>query len=416
MELATAIDAVVYAEDIALYTATLEMPPWPASDISVPFKNDHSLDPQQIEDIQTWVAGGGSIDVDPETPIVSTQPLRSIEDPDLVLTSAKGPYQGSPAVLDDYRCLIFDPELEEDQWILSSHFEPDQVEIVHHGIITGAKAGLREQAEALDAAEEGPGWTCYGGTGLRNGPEGYEFRLGGWAPGGQPNTMPDGYGIPLEPGDFVVVQIHYHYDSEAPADLSRMVFDFAEEADIAAAGGSLGIPRGELYLGPAEIPCYEGDTHILCDRDAAMKRVHDLYGDFGAALPNYFLANCKSTPADYVEMTNGDAWSSCDLPVSNPGRITSVTGHMHELGKSIRLTLNPGTPEETVLLDIPDWNFEWQFGYSPVDDIYISASDTIRVDCAWNRERAPYEAVGYILWAEGTGDEMCYSSITTVAE
>jgi len=64
-------------------------------------------------------------------------------------------------------------------------------------------------------------------------------------------------------------------------------------------------------------------------------------------------------------------------------------------------------------LDIPDWDFQWQFNYHPVEEIILQYGDTIRVDCAWNRERAPYEAVGYILWSLGTGDEMCYSGITT---
>ncbi len=413
MELDTAVDAVVYAEDIALFTATREMPPWPASDLSVDFVDNHSLSDDQIASIQGWYEAGGSIDVDPDTPIVSTKPLRAIDDPDLVLTSANGPYQGSPEVVDDYRCLIFDPELDQTEWILSSQFVPDQVEVVHHGIISVASKELREQAEQFDAAEEGPGWTCYGGTGLRAANGGYEFRMGGWAPGAQPATQPDGYAIPLRPGDFVIVQIHYHFDNEAPPDLSSMVFDLADDADLAAAGGSFKTLRGQLYLGPAEIPCYEGDTDPLCDRSAALERVGDLYGRFGAALPDYFLAQCGSKVADYAEMTDGDAWSTCDLAVGNPGRIVSLTGHMHELGKSIRLTLNPDTPEERILLDIPDWNFEWQFGYRPVEDIIIDADDVIRVDCAWNRERAPYEAVGYILWAEGTGDEMCYSSITT---
>ena len=66
-----------------------------------------------------------------------------------------------------------------------------------------------------------------------------------------------------------------------------------------------------------------------------------------------------------------------------------------------------------ILLDIPDWDFEWQLGYSPIEEIMIDAGDTIRIDCSWNRERAPYEPVGYIVWADGTGDEMCFSTITT---
>ena len=140
-----------------------------------------------------------------------------------------------------------------------------------------------------------------------------------------------------------------------------------------------------------------------------------MFGDSVARLPDFFLNQCGATVSDFASMTDGTAWSTCDLRVRNPGRIYAVYGHMHELGQSIRLTLNPDTPEERVLLDIADWDFEWQFGYSPLEDIIIESDDTIRVDCAWNRERGQSEAVGYILWSDGTGDEMCFSSITTMA-
>jgi len=53
------------------------------------------------------------------------------------------------------------------------------------------------------------------------------------------------------------------------------------------------------------------------------------------------------------------------------GQIVSVLGHEHELGNSFRLTLNPDTPEERVLLDIPRWEFGWQFNYYPVEDIIV---------------------------------------------
>ncbi len=413
-ELATAEDALVYAPTIRRVTQAGVMPPWPASGLSVPFVGDPSLSEDQLAALARW-AEGGVLDVDPDTPVEPTSTVNAIVDPDLVATSSKGPYQGSTEVLDDYRCLVFDLDIERPQWALASQFEPDRTEVVHHAIVTLASAELRSQAEFWDATEPGPGWTCYGGNGLdaqRAG--GYQFALGGWAPGANVARQPDGYAIPLRPGDFLVVQIHYHFDDQAPPDLSRMVFDLASDAEVAAQpGGRYRTLRGALYLGPAEIPCYEGDTEPLCDRDAALQRVEQLYGAFAAALPDAFLNRCGSTPADYADMTDGTAWSSCDLPVTNPGRITSVTGHMHELGLAFRMTLNPDTAEELILLDIPDWSFEWQFGYRPVDDIVIDADDVIRVECSWNRERAPYEAVGYVLWAEGTGDEMCYSSITT---
>lgn len=415
-ELATAMDALVYAPSLARLTTTEAMPPWPATDRSVAFRDDTSLDAHQIEAIQRWADAGASIDVDPDHPIVPSGRLQAIEDPDLVVTSVAGPYQGSTDKRDDYRCLIFDPQISEPGWILASHFEPDQTEVVHHNIVNLASAELRGQAEWLDAGEPGPGWTCYGGNGLDTRSQGgYMFGLAGWAPGAQPSRQPDGYGIPIRPGDFLVLQIHYHYDSEdPPADLSRMVFDLASPEQIAAQpGGRYKSLESALYLGPAEIPCYEGDTHPLCDRDAAKERLQELYGPWPAGFSDAFLRRCGSTPEDYAHMTDGTASSSCDLPVVHAGRIVSVAAHMHELGWKFTMTLNPDTPEERILLDIDDWDFEWQFGYRPVEEIEIDRSDVIRVECTWNRERAPYDAVGYVLWSDGTADEMCYSSIVT---
>ncbi len=412
-ELQTAADAVAEADFIDSVISTGFMPPWPASDLSVPFENDISLTDDEIAAIRAWVDEGAELDVDPGTPIRTLNPPQFIDEPDLVLTSAKGAYSGSTDVLDDYRCLIYDPEFTETEWVLASHFEPDQVEVVHHAIVTLHSADVRDRAEQLDAAEEGPGWTCYVAAAL-DGVGGAP--MNGWAPGQPPRRMPDGYGIRVDPGDFLVVQIHYHFDRSAPADLSRMTFELATDEELEAAGGELKELTGDLYLGPAEIPCYEGDTDPLCDRDAALDRVEDLYGGFARRIPDLMLLQCGSSVEDYADMTNGTAWSTCDHRVSNPGRLVSVMAHMHELGLSYRMTKNPGQPDEQVLLDIPDWDFDWQFLYQPVEDISLERGDIVQIECRWNRERAPYDAVGYILWAEGTVDEMCYSSITTAPE
>lgn len=411
--LATAADAVTHADGIATYVSARLMPPWPASSESVPFAGDVTLSPGEIEAMMEWVSLGAPLDVETTAPLVSDSPPFFLDDPEIVMTSFGGAYAGDFGAKDDYRCLIFEPGNTESEWIVGSHFVPDVAEVVHHGIITLASSELRDQAAWLDDSAVGPGWTCYGGTGLQTNEGGRLARLGGWAPGGQPARTPDGYAIGLDPGDFVIVQIHYHYEGEAPADLSQFQLDLASDEEIAAAGGEFAQLTSTRYLGPAEIPCYAGDTDPLCSRDAAVERVRSLYGDFIGGLPDYFLWNCGASVQDFADMTDGDAWSTCDLPVESPGRITSVSGHMHELGASIRLTLNPGEDDERILLDIPDWDFEWQLGYRPVEDILLERGDTIRVECSWNRENAPFEAVGYIVWSDGTGDEMCYSSITT---
>ena len=83
-------------------------------------------------------------------------------------------------------------------------------------------------------------------------------------------------------------------------------------------------------------------------------------------------------------MTSGIASSSCDLPAT-PGQVVSVWGHQHEIGKSVQMILNPDTPDEVVMLDIPNWDFDWQLNYAPVDDVILERGDTIRIECVWDR-------------------------------
>jgi hypothetical protein len=96
------------------------------------------------------------------------------------------------------------------------------------------------------------------------------------------------------------------------------------------------------------------------------------------------------------------------------GEIVSVFGHEHELGRSFRMTLNAGRSDERILVDIPNWSFDWQYNYRPVDSIVLEPGDVITIECSWDRSRRdPNLEPAYILWANGTNDEMCFSTIAT---
>ena len=79
---------------------------------------------------------------------------------------------------------------------------------------------------------------------------------------------------------------------------------------------------------------------------------------------------------------------------------------MHLLGRSIRIDLNPGRPDARLLLEIPRWSFHWQASYLLEKPIGVGPGDTLRVTCrhdAGLRRGTPR----YVLWGEGTTDEMC---------
>ncbi|MEZ5141739.1 MAG: hypothetical protein R2726_04360 [Acidimicrobiales bacterium] len=96
------------------------------------------------------------------------------------------------------------------------------------------------------------------------------------------------------------------------------------------------------------------------------------------------------------------------------GELLSVVGHMHQIGETFRMTLNPGTPDEKVLLDIPHWDFNWQLIYAPVETINLKRGDTIRVECSWDRSKMTTPEPRYIIWAEGTEGRDAAPVVSTI--
>ena len=140
----------------------------------------------------------------------------------------------------------------------------------------------------------------------------------------------------------------------------------------------------------------------------------DDYGIFGATIPAGLLLMCGLSLDDYLADTDGVTTTHCDHRIANPGRIVKLWPHKHEFGASYRMILNPGTPEERLLLEIPAWSFEWQLDYLPADDIVVDSDDTIRVECTYDRSLVYEEEPRSVTWGVGTGDEMCYTTIATL--
>lgn len=385
------------------------MPPWPAADGDVAFHDDRRLDDESKATLAAWAEQGGVLDVDPSTPIVPARPTQTVIDRDIVLQGE--PYKGDLSDPDDYRCQIHDPEFTELSYVQGFGIEADRTEVVHHGLVFKASADIRSDAEARDAADDAAGWSCTGLAGLPG-----VTQVLSWAPGQDPTALPEDTGIVMEAGDFFVVQLHYHYEPElldlAP-DESTLVVDVADADVVAANGGFLDPINLSLYLAPAEIPCSTEEVGPLCDRDAALADLGSREGTLAGGIAGVLMRSCGTSVEDYADMTDGIASATCDQH-AYPGQIVSIWGHEHEIGKSFTMTLNPDTPDEKVLLHIPNWDFDWQLDYRPIEDIVLEQDDIIRVECVWDRSRIPDDAEPrYVLWAEGTNDEMCYSQIIT---
>ena len=95
------------------------------------------------------------------------------------------------------------------------------------------------------------------------------------------------------------------------------------------------------------------------------------------------------------------------------GVIQAVAGHMHLLGRSIKVELNPGTPQAQVLLDNQNYNFDDQSARPTAAPVAVKPGDTYRVTCTHDanlRTQLPQLKPlkpRYVVWGEGTSDEMC---------
>ena len=301
---------------------------------------------------------------------------------------------------DDYRCFVLDPHLTQDSFITGLDILPGTPSVVHHVILFRVPPSSVPAVEAKDAAEKGQGWTCFGGTGVEtDGALDDAPWLGAWAPGGAEQVMADDVGIPVQKGSRVIMQVHYNLLAGPRPDVS------AAELRLAPGTEKLAPLETMLLPAPVELPCRPGhDDSPLCDRAAAVADVQRRFGSDVGLTANYLHLMCGKLAAGAVQ--------TCDRTVRQPATVRAAAGHMHLLGRSVKIEVDPGTPRARTVLDIGVWDFDNQSA-RPVAPLRLKRGDTVRVTCRHDqalRDVLPAFAgqpERYVVWGEGTTDEMC---------
>jgi hypothetical protein len=302
---------------------------------------------------------------------------------------------------DDYRCFLLDPDLGEDRFLTGTDVRPGNADVVHHVILFQVPPEAVDTAEQTDAASEGPGWTCFGDMGVETGRNLDDAPwLAAWAPGGEEQVRERGYGVRLEEGARVVMQVHYNLLAGNEPDRS------AVRLRLARPGAALEEVSTMLLPAPVELPCRpDRDDSPLCDRQAALDDVKERFGDGPGSTADLLHLLC-ATPVAATSV------SRCDRTIQRPTTIMAAAGHMHLLGRSLTLEVNPGTPQARTVLDIPVWNFDDQ-GARAIDPVRLKPGDEVRVTCRHSQQlRDEIPALQdseerYVVWGEGTTDEMC---------
>lgn len=183
----------------------------------------------------------------------------------------------------------------------------------------------------------------------------------------------------MAPGDGVLVRMHYTLP-ERSADLvpDRSTLLFTIDDEVESTLESVGIYNATWPQGTMPIPADDGDERYAIEYD-----------------PTYY---------------------------TGPGAEISIVGltlHMHFWGSSGELGIRRQDGSYVCLLQIDNYDQDWQGNYVLVEPATLHPGDRLSMDCHFDNsfenqpvvlgERQPARDLN---WSEGADGEMCWGSIT----
>lgn len=354
------------------------MPPWPPTNDYTPLRNNRSLPDEERAVLLDWLAGGAPAG-DPSAFTAAPVPAAQVDYN--LRVQINEPYTPTQYP-DEYRCLLIDWPLEETVFVDAVTVVPDAKAQVHHVFAVIADPDVLPVIEAADGADGKPGFPCLGAPS----PEGALLpprTLSVWAPGITGGFLPEGTGVRVEPGSKIIMQMHYNTINSAPMpDQSSLDIHYVSEVER------------------------EAVTIFFLDLD--------WYPSGGMPIP-------AGDPNVTVQYTGNFDWpmrfvgaEDAGVIAEEPFALHSAFMHQHVLGKaqSIELIREDGT--EIMLVDIRDWDFDWQDEYFFEEEIIVYPGDQFRLTCTWDNSPEKQQFIDgkqieprYTEFGEGTTDEMC---------
>ncbi len=371
--------AVNWAPDIKTFTQNRFMPPWKASE-GGPFHNERRLNDKDLATLAAWV-DGNTPEGDPKDAPAARQFSQGwqLGTPDLVLSPTEE-FTLGPDGRDVFRCYVMPTNLQEDVYVSAVEVRPGNTRVVHHVLLFLDTSGQgRKLEKALNGKipdddahpdrvgkfDIGPGYSMSMGVGFV--PQG---GLGGWAPGLMPRYLPEGVGYYIPKGADVVMQVHYHRDGRVETDKTQVGLYFRKtKVDHPLQGGAAAGQGSKFGPGPIR-----------------------LFFSIPAGEPNFKLQGQTFATADFT--------------------LLGFTPHMHQLGKSIRLTMTPPGESPKTLIGISDWDYNWQEMYTLKEPIQVKAGTRFEVEAVYDNSdknpRNPSSPPRRVTFGEQTTNEMCF--------
>ncbi len=321
-------DAKSHAAQIADATRARRMPPFNLDNSGTcnTYKDARWLDDSELATISSWVAAGTPLGDSTRVP-PAPPPPPSLDRVDRRI-EMELPYTPDPARQDDYRCFVIDPRLDRDEFVTGFQVHPGDPRMVHHLTLFALDTDEAEHAAAeLDAAEAGPGYTCFGDTRV-------ESRwLVGSGPGSRALELPEGTGLRMRAGRKTVLQMHYSRAAGSTSDRTTIDLRLAPSVPV------------EAFIGN---------------------------------LANYDIA----MPPGIRE-----ARQTAMMIVPESVTLWGLWPHMHLMGTKLEIAVVAGGGEQC-LARVDDWNFHWQGFANYTKPIALSKDDILKITCTYDTTSA----------------------------
>jgi hypothetical protein len=318
------------------------------------FQGARWLSNEEIQTFVTWNAQGAPSG-DLAGQALTIVPPDTLSDADVTLRIDE-PYTPAGAgdhPNDDYRCFLLDPGLTADTYLTGFEIVPGVPAEVHHMLLFSLLSDEAEaEAQQLDTDSPGLGWSCFGDAGVED-----FMMVAAWAPGTNVKRFPEGTGLYLPGRRRLVMQVHYNLLAGTLPDQTSLKLRYADG------------PTTEAVM----LPVTESDFVL--------------------------------SPGDANASTSVDVPLVAVLP--GPVKLHGVFPHMHTAGRTLTFTKRPfaddARREETCLVDVVRWDFNWQETSFYDEPLTLDGSERITLTCNWDTTGRTAET----RWGENTQDEMC---------
>jgi len=352
-------------------------------EVRLPWKDDISLSAAEKQEIYDWV-DAGMPEGDPATAApAELRPIEELTDYDVELPLQQPFTVGGNE--DIYECFRIPVPNAVPVWLTDVQVVPDNDLVVHHVIVWSDPDDQSAGSAGSDGAYDCSGFPDIFPTEI----------VGTWTPGTQPIHAPPGTGTPMNVGQSLILNVHYHpTGTSTEIDQTKIRLKWTDQEPERYATWSL----VDLPFGATNLP----DPSDHSDRD-------------------FLIPANEPAHVETNEMWFTSLLFSADMTVF------AVTPHMHYLGTDMLVTVkHQGNEPDECLIHTPNYRFDFQRDYvydGPRNQLpVIHPGERVDVRCTYDNTTdnpfmpAHLAASGAtepqdVWWGETTGDEMCMAIV-----